>query len=172
MSLSGAEVKAGPVVAHIALGSNLGDRAATLFAALRDLDASPGIDVARVSQLIETAPEGPPGQGPYLNGAAELRTVLSARALLDRLVEIELRHGRDRVSGVRNGPRTLDLDLLLYGAAVIDEPGLVVPHPRMHLRRFVLEPLAEIAGPARHARLGASVQSLLDSLADSPFPGG
>lgn len=156
------------VVAYIALGSNLGDRARVILSALDDLDGSPGIAVARVSQLIETAPEGPPDQAPYLNGAAELRTSLAPRTLLDRMLEIERRHGRDRSRGVPNGPRTLDLDLLLFGREVHDAPGLIVPHPRMHTRRFVLQPLAELAPEAMHPTLAVSVRSLLDSLHQVP----
>jgi 2-amino-4-hydroxy-6-hydroxymethyldihydropteridine diphosphokinase len=157
-------------VAHVALGSNLGDRAATILAGLHRLDATPGIAVVLVSQLIETAPEGAPGQNPYLNGAAELRTLLTPRALLDALLAIERQLGRERRAEARHGPRTLDLDLLLFGDAQISEPGLIVPHPRMHLRRFVLEPLAELAPEAVHPVLGESVRSLLAALDTAARP--
>ncbi len=129
----------------IALGSNLGDRAATLRAALDALTSEGDIRLVRCSTLHETEPVGgPPGQPRYLNAAAELETEIGPRRLLERMLAIEARFGRQR--GERNGPRTLDLDLLLYGAMRIDEPGLVVPHPRMWERSFVLTPLREIAG--------------------------
>lgn len=128
---------------YIALGSNLGDREATIHAALRDLEEKVDIRVVRCSTLHETEPVGgPAGQGPYLNAVAQLDTGLSPRELLARLLEIERRHGRRR--DVPNGPRTLDLDLLLFGGRVIDEDGLTVPHPRMWQRPFVMQPLEEI----------------------------
>lgn len=147
----------------IALGSNLGDRAATLRSAIEALREADQVRVIRVSSFIETEPVGPPGQGPYLNAAAVLETSLPARALLDLMLEIEREHGRDRRGAVPNGPRTLDLDLLLYGDAVISEPGLVVPHPRMLERRFVLDPLCEIAPDMVHPLAGRRVQSFASS---------
>lgn len=129
--------------AYIGLGSNLGDREATIRAALATLNEEDGIEVVAVSTLRETDPVGVGLQPPYINGAAELETTLSARELLDRLLATEQRFGRVRVSG-EHGPRTLDLDLLLYGDEQIDEPGLTVPHPRLHERAFVLEPLREL----------------------------
>ncbi|MBN9018908.1 MAG: 2-amino-4-hydroxy-6-hydroxymethyldihydropteridine diphosphokinase [Rhizobiales bacterium] len=129
--------------AFLGLGGNLGDRAATLAAAIDDLGAAAAVRVMRVSSLYETPPWGPVPQGPYLNACVAIETTLSARALLDLCLAIEKRHGRERL--VRWGPRTLDIDLLLYGTATIDEPGLIVPHPRMADRAFVLVPLAEIA---------------------------
>jgi 2-amino-4-hydroxy-6-hydroxymethyldihydropteridine diphosphokinase len=135
---------------YIGLGSNLGDRAANLQAALAALEEHGDIRVLRCSSMHETAPVGgPPGQGPYLNAAAELATDLSAPELLARLLSIEQRLGRVRT--VRGGPRTLDLDLLLYRDQVIDEPGLSVPHPRMWERDFVLRPLAELCTPEQLA---------------------
>jgi len=134
----------------IALGSNLGDRRRHLEEALRELAARGDIRVRAVSSFHETEPcGGPPGQPRYLNAAAELDTELEPRALLERLLEIERRHGRRR--DVRDGPRTLDLDLLLYNERRIREPDLCVPHPRMWQREFVLRPLAEICVPARLA---------------------
>ncbi len=130
--------------AYVALGSNLGDRAAHLEAAIAALRATPGIEVIALSSVRETEPVGGPPQGPYLNAVVALRTELAPRALLERLLEIEAAQGRER-GPERNAPRTLDLDLLLYGDEKIDEPDLVVPHPRMHERAFVLEPLAELA---------------------------
>ena len=130
--------------AYIGLGANLGDRERTLRAAVESLAGEAGIEVVGVSALRETEPVGVGEQPLFLNGAAELETSLTARELLDRLLAVEQRFGRVRVSG-EHGPRTLDLDLLLYGDEVIDEPELRVPHPRLHERRFVLEPLAELA---------------------------
>ena len=129
--------------AFIGLGANLGDREATIRAALAALDDEHGIEVVAVSTLRETEPVGVGEQPLFLNGAAELATTLSARELLDRLLATEQRFGRVRVPG-EHGPRTLDLDLLLYGDDQVDEPGLTVPHPRLHERAFVLEPLAEL----------------------------
>lgn len=152
-----------PHIAYIALGSNLGDRRATLDGAVAALRERPGLRVVRWSSWIETeAVGGPAGQPMFLNGAAEIETELPPRALLAVLQEIEDRFGR--VRGEADGPRTLDLDLLLYGDRVIDEPGLVVPHPRMSGRRFVLEPLAEIAPAASDPVSGRTVAELLESL--------
>jgi 2-amino-4-hydroxy-6-hydroxymethyldihydropteridine diphosphokinase len=142
----------------VALGSNLGDREGALRGALARLAATPGVAVVAVSRLFETEPVGPP-QPAYLNAAAALDTLLSARALLATLLAIEREAGRAR-SGLPNEPRPLDLDLLLFGGESIDEPGLVVPHPRLAERAFVLEPLAEIAGGLRHPRLEASIAEL------------
>lgn len=127
----------------IGLGSNLGDRQEHLRAALRELAEAGDIRVLACSSFHETDPVGgPPGQPRYLNAVAELVTELGPRALLERLFEVEQRHGRER--SVRHGPRTLDLDLLVYRERIIDEPDLCVPHPRMWERAFVMEPLAEI----------------------------
>lgn len=129
--------------AFVGLGANLGDREGTIRAALDELAAQDGIEVVAVSTLRETDPVGVGEQPRFLNGAAELETSLSARELLDLLLETEQRFGRVRVPG-EHGPRTLDLDLLLYGDERIDEPGLIVPHPRLHERAFVLDPLEEL----------------------------
>ncbi len=123
--------------AYVGLGSNLGDREATIRAAVAAL---PG--VVAVSGLRETEPVGPVEQPPFLNGAVALETELSPRELLDVLLAVERELGRVRRE--RWGPRTIDLDLLLYGDRVVDEPGLSLPHPRLHERRFALEPLAEL----------------------------
>ncbi len=128
---------------YISLGSNLGDRRRYLDTALAQLDCDPDIGVVAVSTYHETVPAGgPPHQGLYLNAVAELDTALPPQSLLDRLLAIEQRNGRQR--HVRFGPRTLDLDLLLYRAEIISEPTLTVPHPRMWEREFVMKPLAEI----------------------------
>jgi 2-amino-4-hydroxy-6-hydroxymethyldihydropteridine diphosphokinase len=127
----------------VGLGSNLGDRVRHIREALDELEAHGDITVIACSTLHETAPVGgPPGQGMFLNAVAELATGTPPHVLLARMQAIESRHGRER--GVRNGPRTLDLDLLLYRLEVIATPELVVPHPRMWQRAFVMEPLAEI----------------------------
>lgn len=151
------------VTAYIALGSNLGDRRANLDAALAELRRQPGVHIERVSRYWETAPVGgPPGQESYLNAAACVVTELSARQMLDVLLSVEQRLGRVRRE--RFGPRIIDLDILLYGDKVIDEPGLSVPHPRMHERRFVLDPLAEIAPTATHPALKKTAVELLAQL--------
>jgi 2-amino-4-hydroxy-6-hydroxymethyldihydropteridine diphosphokinase len=130
--------------AYVGLGGNLGDREHTLRSAVSALGAEDGIEVVSVSTLRETEPVGVGEQPPFLNGAVALETTLAARELLDQLLAVERHFGRVRVLG-EHGPRTLDLDLLLYGEEEIDEPGLAVPHPRLHERRFVLEPLLELA---------------------------
>jgi len=131
--------------AYVGLGSNLGDREQTLLAAIGALAAHPALEVVAVSSLIDTEPVGYTAQPRFLNGVAALETELSARDLLDLLLEVERRFGRRREDVPPQGPRTLDLDLLLYGEAEIDEPGLRVPHPRLHERGFVLGPLGELA---------------------------
>jgi 2-amino-4-hydroxy-6-hydroxymethyldihydropteridine diphosphokinase len=129
--------------AYVGLGANLGNRAQTIRAALERLGRLPGVEVVAVSSLLETDPVGLEAQPRFLNAAAELETELPPRALLDALLAVERGLGRTR-EGPRFGPRTIDLDLLLYDDLVVDEPGLTVPHPRLHERRFVLEPLAEL----------------------------
>jgi 3-oxoacyl-[acyl-carrier protein] reductase len=150
-----------PATAYIALGSNLGDRRRLLDEALQLLRNDAQIRVTAVSSYHETEPVGgPPGQGAYLNAAAELQTDLDARALLHVLLDVERRLGRVRQE--RFGPRTIDLDLLLYGDAVSDDEELTLPHPRMHERLFVLRPLVEVAPLVRHPRLGLTVQEMLE----------
>ncbi len=151
-------------VAHIGLGSNLGDRAATLARALDALQATPGIARLAASRLYETEPVGPP-QGRYLNAAARLETRLEPHALLARLLEIERAAGRVR-GAERNGPRTLDLDLLLYGGLCLEGPDLVLPHPRLHQRAFVLEPLCELDPEVLHPVLGETIAVLAARLRD------
>ena len=130
-------------MAYIGVGANLGDREATMRAALAALDATPGVRVVAVSSIRETEPVGYLDQPRFLNAAAAVETELEARGLLDALLAVEQRLGRTR-EGPRFGPRTIDLDLLVFGQEQIDEPGLTVPHPRLHERAFVLEPLAEL----------------------------
>ena len=149
--------------AFVGLGSNLGDREATILRALGRLQEEPEVVVVRVSSLRETEPVGYVDQPQFLNGVVELETDLPARDLLVRLLAIERELGRTRGEGPPLGPRTIDLDLLLYGNDTIVEAGLQVPHPRLQERRFVLEPLIELdaslAVPGR-----GEVQTLLAEL--------
>ena len=128
--------------AYVGLGANVGQREVTLRRAVELLREADGVQVLAVSQLRETDPVGVLDQPPFLNGAVAIETALAPREVLDLVLEIERSLGR--VRGERWGPRTIDLDLLLYGDEVVDEPGLRVPHPRLHERRFALEPLAEL----------------------------
>jgi 2-amino-4-hydroxy-6-hydroxymethyldihydropteridine diphosphokinase len=130
--------------AFIGLGANLGERQATLRRALDLLAAEPGVELGRVSTFRETEPVGFLDQPRFLNAVAEIDTELGAADLLALLLDLERRLGRVRGEGPRFGPRTIDLDLLLYGDETIRAPGLDVPHPRLHERRFALEPLAEL----------------------------
>jgi 2-amino-4-hydroxy-6-hydroxymethyldihydropteridine diphosphokinase len=132
------------VRAYVGLGSNLGDREGTIRRAVELLGEQPGIEIVAVSTLRDTDPVGYEDQPRFLNGAVALEVDLSARALLDELLEVERELGRDRSRETRWGPRTIDLDLLLYGEETVDEPGLTVPHPRLAERQFVLEPLSEL----------------------------
>jgi 2-amino-4-hydroxy-6-hydroxymethyldihydropteridine diphosphokinase len=132
------------VRAYVGLGANLGDREGTIRRAVGLLGAEQGVEVVAVSSLRETEPVGYRDQPPFLNGALAVETTLPPRALLERLLTVERKLGRERGTVPRFGPRTIDLDLLLYGGEVVDEPGLAVPHPRLAERRFVLEPLHEL----------------------------
>jgi 2-amino-4-hydroxy-6-hydroxymethyldihydropteridine diphosphokinase len=152
------------VRAAIAIGSNLGDRRAHVGFAINALARLPSTELVGVSDVIETEPVGPAGQGRYLNAAAVVATRLSPRELLARLLSIERERGRERSAEARWGPRALDLDLLVYGDLMVDEPGLTLPHPRLRERRFVLEPLARVAPDLRVPPDGASVAELLARL--------
>ena len=130
--------------AHVGVGANLGERERTIRRAIEMLATQRGIELVGVSRLRETEPWGPVEQPPYLNGAVALDTELGPRDLLELLLDVEESLGRDRSTEVRFGPRTIDLDLLVHGDVVLDEPGLTLPHPRLHERRFALEPLADL----------------------------
>ena len=151
-------------LAYIGIGSNLGERSANIAGAVALMLGLPRTRFLQCSPLIETEPVGSVGQGCFLNGVCVLRTGLSARAILGALLEIEQRLGRDRLSEVRWGPRTIDLDLLVFGQERIDEPGLCVPHPRLAERLFVLGPLAAVAPDLVVPGLGQSVRELHDAL--------
>lgn len=146
----------------MALGSNLGDREGFLRGARRALADSPGIRVAAASRVFETDPVGP-SRRRFLNAVLRLEVRLAARDLFARLMAIEQGAGRDR-SGPRWGPRTLDLDLLLYGDERSSRPGLTIPHPRIQERAFVLFPLADVSPGVRHPLLGRTAQEMLDAL--------
>jgi 2-amino-4-hydroxy-6-hydroxymethyldihydropteridine diphosphokinase len=154
----------------VGMGSNLGDREEMLRKGLTGLRAIPGIDLVAVSRIYETEPEERPGTPDtaaprYLNAVVELRSRLAPRALLARLLEIERDAGRERGPGLAM-PRTLDLDLLLFGERTIAEPELTVPHPRLAVRPFVLEPLAELAGDLHHPALPAPIAELAARVRD------
>lgn len=149
-------------IAYVGLGANLGDARATLSAACDALARLPGTRLRRLSCLYRSAPVDADGPD-FLNAVGELETTLDAAGLLERLHAIELDHGRARP--YRNAPRTLDLDLLLFDAQVLDTPALVLPHPRMHGRAFVLAPLAELA-PALEVPGRGRVADLLAAVAD------
>jgi 2-amino-4-hydroxy-6-hydroxymethyldihydropteridine diphosphokinase len=137
-----------PVIAFVGLGANLGDAAATVRDALRALDVLPQTRLLRASRLYRSRAWGVETQPDFINAVAMLESRLPARTLLDELLAIERAHGRDRNAETRWWPRTLDLDLLLHGEAIIDEPGLRVPHPHLHERAFALLPLVEVAPDA------------------------
>ena len=152
-----------PVAVHLGAGSNIGDKAANLREAVRRLQGAG--EVVAVSHLYKTAPVGFEDQDWFLNAALCLKTALAPKEVLDFVLAIEQDLGRVRT--FRNGPRTIDIDILLWGDAVIDVPGLVVPHPRLQERLFVLAPLREIAPDAMHPLSGATIEELFRQVADS-----
>ncbi len=156
-----------PSLASIGLGSNLGDRMVNLGGAIAALRETPGVGIAKVSSFRETDPVGgPPGQEKFLNAVALLETTLEPVSLLHVLQEIEDRFARVRT--VRWGPRTLDLDLLLFDDRIIQTPELTIPHPRIHTRRFVLEPLVEIVPDAVDPVTNRAFADILADLARDP----
>jgi 2-amino-4-hydroxy-6-hydroxymethyldihydropteridine diphosphokinase len=155
-------------LAAIAIGSNVpspaGDRRATVRSALKSLAILPGTSLVASSSFHETLPVSDIPQDPYINACVLLRTSLTPRELLTHLLRIEFAHGRTRDPAKRWGPRTLDLDVLLYDDSEIDEQGLRIPHPRLHERLFVLEPLSEIMPEAVVPGVRRRVRELLDDL--------
>ena len=149
-----------PVVAHVGLGSNVGDSPSTLSSAVHRLMTVPRSRYLGVSRFYRTPAWGLEDQPDFINAVVALETMLAPRALLEELLRIERDFGRRRVPGRRWGPRSLDLDLLLYGDVVIDTPGLRVPHPHLHERAFALVPLAEIAAAEPFPGHGSVGQAL------------
>jgi 2-amino-4-hydroxy-6-hydroxymethyldihydropteridine diphosphokinase len=145
--------------AYIGLGANLGQKEVTILRAVDELAGVDGIEVLELSRLRETEPVGVVDQPPFLNGAVALETTLSPWELLDVMLRIEQDLGRVR-DETRWGPRTIDLDLLVYGGEVVDEPGLRIPHPRLHERRFALEPLADLEPELEIPGLGKVADAL------------
>ena len=148
--------------AYLGLGSNLGNRQENLAQAVKGLGSGPDISVLRTSGIYETAPWGLTGQPDFLNLVAEISTHLSPHLLLDRVKELEKESGRQ--PSPRFGPRLIDVDILLYGNCVVDEPDLKIPHASLHLRAFVLVPLAELAPAALHPVLGLTIAQLFDQV--------
>ena len=153
------------MIAHVGLGANLADPVRQVQEGIRELSQLPRTRLLRHSALYRTAPVGEPDQPDFVNAVAVVDTALSAGALLRELLALEARHGRVRSKA--NAPRTLDLDLLLFGGQVISAPGLEVPHPRMHQRAFVLVPLVEVTPDALIPGHG-SAADLVAELADQP----
>ena len=151
-----------PHVAYLGLGSNLGDRHRSIRQALDALAMHTGVDVRLVSSLVETQPVSPIPQGAYINAAAEIATTLEPLELLNACLDIERSLGRDRCGAARWGPRTIDMDVLLFDHLVVELPGLTIPHPRLHERGFVLDPLAEIAPEYVHPRLRSTIGEIRD----------
>lgn len=152
------------VISYLGIGSNLGDPVQNCREALRRLSFLKSSEVLRRSSLYRTEPVGMESQGWFVNGAVEVRTTLTALQLLKALQWVERSMGRERT--VRWGPRVIDIDILLHGQGIVNTEALVVPHPEMHRRRFVLEPMNEIAPYVIHPLYGVSMKGLLDRLED------
>lgn len=152
-----------PLIVYVGLGSNLGDRRQNIGSAIELLGKTPGLQVLRAATILENAAVGGPENSPvFLNTVVEIKTSLSAHALLNRLMQIESELGRVRRD--KWEPRIIDADLLLYGNHIFSSQDLIVPHPLMHERRFVLQPLAELAPDVVHPVLQMSIRGLLDNL--------
>jgi 2-amino-4-hydroxy-6-hydroxymethyldihydropteridine diphosphokinase len=155
------------ITAYLALGANLGDRKKNIRAALESLANSDGIAVTRISSFLENPAVGGPAESPhFLNAAAQIKTTLGSHALLHCILQIE--HQLGRIRREKWEPRLIDIDLLLYGDEIISSQELVIPHPLMHERRFVLQPLAEIAPEAVHPVLQMTIDGLLQNLDRQP----
>lgn len=152
------------VVCFLGIGSNMGNPAGNCATAERCISEIPGVSLLRRSSLYRTQPVGFEEQDWFLNGVIEIRTALGPHSLLDAVLNVE--NGMGRVREERWGPRIIDVDILLYGQAAINEGGLAIPHPELHKRRFMLVPLVEIAPHAIHPAFGISVKGLLDRIQD------
>ena len=165
-------MRAGGEIAYIAVGANLGDREDVLARAIRALESEVDLVLRAASPVFETEPVGPAGQGAYLNAMLEFRVWLSPRELLERLQATELALGRDRsADAVRWGARTLDLDLIFFGDRCIERAELIVPHPRAHLRAFVMRPMAALAPDFVHPILGLKIERILRELPEDERDG-
>ncbi len=153
----------GNVRVFIAFGSNLGDRRGNIEKAVEELRDSRMVEVVKVSKLYETDPVGGPPQDKFLDGAAEIRTKLTPHTLLALLKDVEKKVGRTP-SKIKWGPREIDIDILLYGDLVMDDPDLIIPHSQLHLRRFMVEPLSGIAPEALHPILKKTAAEILEDL--------
>lgn len=148
-------------IAYLGLGSNLGDRLAAIMEGIDVLDGTEGVRVRRVATILETEPVGVEGHEAYLNTVVEIETGLPPRELLDACLSVERSMGRERTDGGPVVPRRLDIDLLLIVGEVVEEPGLRVPHPRMHERAFVLVPMVELAPELVHPGIGITMKAAL-----------
>ena len=153
------------IICYIGIGSNLGNALKNCQHAVESLSLTAGVEITRVSPFYKTEPVGIENQNMFINAVVEIRTVLSARNLFRALQSIEKDMGRDRE--VKGGPRIIDLDLLFYGQEVIQDADLIVPHPEIQRRRFVLEPICEIASYLIHPDFGVSMRGLKDRLTDN-----
>jgi 2-amino-4-hydroxy-6-hydroxymethyldihydropteridine diphosphokinase len=153
------------IICYIGIGSNLGNALKNCQHAVESLSLTAGVEITRVSPFYKTEPVGIENQNMFINAVVEIRTVLSARNLFRALQSIEKDMGRDRE--VKGGPRIIDLDLLFYGQEVIQDADLIVPHPEIQRRRFVLEPICEIASYLIHPDFGVSMRGLKDRLSDN-----
>ncbi len=152
------------VICFVGIGSNVGDSAQSCGAAQRNISKIDGVTLLRCSSLYRTQPVGFENQAWFVNGVVEIRTSLSPQDLMDAFLDVESQMGRVRKE--KWGPRKIDIDILFYGQAVVDEEDLVIPHPMLHKRRFVLVPMDEISPHTVHPAFGISVRGLLGRLQD------